>query len=168
MRVGLTLCSSLFLLAAGLDVGAAVYNRYEMDKMTFEPRPELPKPLPSENPYDSLMHPDLFVPPVLFEESTRTKRPWEEVARDLKSVRVDPEKYRQPYLLEIAKRKQAAKAESQLVYLVENGLPVVSAFNSVSSSERYLSAVVRFDAGTASPEDIDAIARFEWQNEIKR
>ena len=72
-RTAASVVATLFLLAAGLDVVVSVYNRYEMDKMSREPRPEFPQPgLPKQPP-----------PPSFFDDS------WQSQSKTVKRL-LDP------------------------------------------------------------------------------
>ncbi len=182
-RTAASVVATLFLLAAGLDVGVAVYNRYEMDKIPQELRPEFPTPFVGSPLVRSLTDPVASYQPVsdfgkmqvnpipyltfdAIERGMRNGWSWDRLASEIKEFGGNPAPYRQPYQLVLAQRKQVSRGETQLAYLVRRSIPVGSALGSTKHAERYRAAIERFNAGKATQDDIDVIARFEWQQEI--
>ncbi len=169
-RTTASLVATLFLLAAGLDVAVSVYNRYEMDKMSREPRPEFPQPVARSTTngpiMDGLLNPIPYLTFDAIEQGMQHGWSWDRLASEIKGFGGNPAPYHQPYQLALAQRKQASKGETQLEYLVRRSIPVGSALGSTTRAERYRSAIELFNAGKATQDNINVIALFEWQQSI--
>lgn len=79
---------------------------------------------------------------------------------------VDAGAVRQDFGLAKARHKQRAEGESDIEYLARRSVPVGSAVGGAAREKRYKIATDRFEAGEATQEDLDVIARFERLGEI--
>lgn len=162
-----SIVAMLFLLSAGFDIAIAVHNRHELMKMSSKPRPGLPAADPThDSPFLAALNPKEAWIPKIIQQARRDNWSWERLESGIKEVGGDPKPYRQPYQLIVAQRKQATRGETQLEYLIRRSFPVTSPISNSTRVERYRFACERFNAGTATQEDVDIIALFEWQQEI--
>ncbi|HET6576226.1 MAG TPA: hypothetical protein VFG68_21675 [Fimbriiglobus sp.] len=96
-------------------------------------------------------------------------RTWDEIASEAKSLfRIDPEKLRRRFELEVAREIAKNNREPLHIYIIRRSVPIVSAYVNMHYSQEYKAARERFAQGKATGSDVGLIANYERLQEIAR
>lgn len=132
----------------------------------LEAAKSLQVPPDMNNPLEAAKRPlDVLVPETI-DRSFANRRTWSEVEPILRDMGADPEKYRQNYQLQEARKVQAGEGIGMAEAFTRSSIPIGSALYNAREASKYGEALKRFNEGKASGEDIGRIARFERLEEI--
>ena len=136
--------------------------------------PTEPPPNPNDtgpggrpNPFDVALAPAQTYVPKLLADRQREGKGWDDVAGEVKGLGVDPEAVRQDYQLGEARRRQAGEGIGVGEAFVRNSLPFGDSLG-VKGNVQYGEARKRIEERTATPADLETVARYERLEEIEQ